>query len=66
MNPNKYIPEIIKNIFGFVKIPTVYDGAWVTPAMPYGKNVHAGYERLKTKAHAEGIELYTANMTDWL
>lgn len=57
MNMEKYYPDIIRSISDFVKIPTVYDGASVTPAMPYGKNIHAGYEWLKGKAMADGFEV---------
>lgn len=57
MNLEKYYPDIIRSISELVRIPTVYDAASVTPAMPYGKGVHAGYEWLKEKALADGFEV---------
>lgn len=57
MNLEKYYPDIIKSISDLVRISTVYDAASVTPAMPYGKNVHAGYEWLKKRALADGFEV---------
>ena len=37
MNLEKYYPDIIKSISDLVRIPTVYDAASVTPAMPMEK-----------------------------
>jgi len=53
----KYYPDIVTSISELIRIPTVYDAATVTQAMPYGKGVHAGYEWLKGKALADGFEV---------
>lgn len=52
-----YYWDIVNSIAELVRIPTVYDGATVSAAAPYGLQVYRGYQWLKEKALKDGFEV---------
>ena len=57
INFENYFHEMVEDLQNLIRIPTLYDEASRSAAMPYGKNLDAGLAYMKQLAVRDGFEV---------
>lgn len=57
INFENYFHEMVEDLQNLIRIPTLYDEASHSAAMPYGKNLDAGLAYMKQLAARDGFEV---------